>query len=171
MFRSTYPAIQELFHARHPSIPFFAASFLGLLFILLPAMLRRRNRLPVNGRVSAPLNLLLTTSWCLSQEEVKALVKQWELNLLRKARMSFSWHGMSTNSNLQCRKLRYYSPLSKGHMIVLKQAARLTSEQKISFVSADLTVAKEAQKVFTSCARVPDIVICCAGKGLLNPQN
>ena len=60
MFRSTYPAIQEFFHARHPSIPFFIASFLGLLFVLLPAMFRRRNHLPVKGRVRNPQNIPLT---------------------------------------------------------------------------------------------------------------
>ena len=54
--------------------------------------------------------------------------------------------------------------------IVLIQAARLTSEQKISFQSADLTVAEEAQKVFTSCERVPDVVICCAGTTPPQPQ-
>lgn len=54
--------------------------------------------------------------------------------------------------------------------IVLIQAARLTSEQKISFQSADLTVAEEAQKVFTSCERVPDVVICCAGITPHNPR-
>ena len=59
MFRSTYPAIRELFHAPHPAIPFFVASFLGLLLILLPAMLfRRTNKFPVKGRVNFlhPLN-------------------------------------------------------------------------------------------------------------------
>jgi hypothetical protein len=57
MFRSNYPAIQELFHSPHPSIPFFVASFIGLLFILLPAMFRRTNKFPVKGRViPLPLN-------------------------------------------------------------------------------------------------------------------
>ena len=59
MFRTTYPAIRELFHAPHPAIPFFAASLFGLLLILLPAMLlRRTNKFPVKGRVAFldPLN-------------------------------------------------------------------------------------------------------------------
>jgi hypothetical protein len=57
MLRTEYPAIQQFFNARHPSIPFFVASFIGLLFILLPAMLRRTNRFPVKGRVRHTLNL------------------------------------------------------------------------------------------------------------------
>ena len=52
MLRSNnYPALQELFNASHPSIPFFVAALVGLLLILLPAMLRRENKFPVKGRV------------------------------------------------------------------------------------------------------------------------
>ena len=53
MQRTTYPAIQQFFNASNPATPFFIASFVGLLFILLPTMLRRRNKFPVNGRVSS----------------------------------------------------------------------------------------------------------------------
>jgi hypothetical protein len=52
MQRTTYPAIQQFFNASNPATPFFIASFVGLLFILLPTMLRRRNKFPVNGRVT-----------------------------------------------------------------------------------------------------------------------
>ena len=48
---NNYPAIQELFSASHPSIPFFVASVIGLVLILLPVMLRRENKFPVQGRV------------------------------------------------------------------------------------------------------------------------
>ena len=52
MLRTNYPAIQQLFHASHPSIPFFVAALLGLFLILLPPMLRRTNKFPVKGRVN-----------------------------------------------------------------------------------------------------------------------
>ena len=55
MLRTQYPAIQQFFNASHPSIPFFVASLIGLIIILLPGMFRRRNHLPVKGRVNLPL--------------------------------------------------------------------------------------------------------------------
>lgn len=39
----------------------------------------------------------------------------------------------------------------------------MSPEQKFTFHSADLTNAEEAKKAITSCERVPDIVMCCAG--------
>jgi 3-dehydrosphinganine reductase len=48
------------------------------------------------------------------------------------------------------------------------EAARVAPEQKFSYYSADLTNAVEAENMITSCERVPDIVICCAGISLLN---
>ena len=44
-----------------------------------------------------------------------------------------------------------------------QKAARVSPEQKFTIYSADLTNAEEAKKAITSCERVPDIVICCAG--------
>ena len=55
MLRTNYTAIQQLFNAPHPSVPFFVASLVGLLIIFLPAMFRRTNKFPVKGRVSDPL--------------------------------------------------------------------------------------------------------------------
>jgi hypothetical protein len=54
--RTNYPAIQQLFQASHPSIPFFVAAFLGLIIIFLPAMFRRTNKFPVKGRVREPVD-------------------------------------------------------------------------------------------------------------------
>lgn len=44
-----------------------------------------------------------------------------------------------------------------------QKAARVSPEQKFTIYSADLTNAEEAKKAITSCERVPDIVVCCAG--------
>jgi hypothetical protein len=54
MLRTNYTSIQQLFHASHPSIPFFIAAFLGLLIIFILPMFRRTNKFPVKGRVIVP---------------------------------------------------------------------------------------------------------------------
>lgn len=45
----------------------------------------------------------------------------------------------------------------------LCEAAKVSPDQKVTYFSADLTNAEEAQKAITSCERVPDVVVCNAG--------
>jgi NAD(P)-dependent dehydrogenase (short-subunit alcohol dehydrogenase family) len=46
----------------------------------------------------------------------------------------------------------------------------VSPEQKFSFHSADLTDVEQAKRAITSCERVPDIVICNAGKPLVHQK-
>ena len=55
---------------------------------------------------------------------------------------------------------RYTSPVLRPDLC---EAAKVSPDQKVTYFSADLTKAEEAQKAITSCERVPDVVVCNAG--------
>ena len=67
---------------------------------------------------------------------------------------------------LALQKVEVCFPLSV--ILLMEGCSRVSRNRNSRFYSADLTNAEEAKKAITSCERVPDIVMCCAGIVQLN---